>query len=104
MHIMRRFELEPLCQIIQQDKITMAYVVPPVVLLLAKHSVVGQYDLSTLRMLHSSAAPLTTDLVEMAYKRLKVPIKQGYGLSEASPGVSSQVCCLTKPPSSKSDC
>lgn len=42
-------------------------------------------------MMHSSAAPLTNDLVEMVYKRLKVPIKQGYGLSEAAPGVATQV-------------
>jgi acyl-CoA synthetase (AMP-forming)/AMP-acid ligase II len=93
MHIMQRFELEPLCQIIQQDKITFAYVVPPVVVLLAKHPVVEQYDLGSLRMLHSSAAPLTDELVEMVCKRLKIPIKQGYGLSEASPAVASQVRC-----------
>ena len=90
---MQRFELEPLCRIIQQEKITTAFVVPPIVLLLAKHPVVDKYNLSSLRMMHSSAAPLTSDLVELVYKRLKVPIKQGYGLSEASPGVASQVSC-----------
>src|ERR1700744_6729790 len=42
-------------------------------------------------MMPSSAAPLTDDLAQMMYKRLKVPIKQGYGLSEASPGVATQV-------------
>lgn len=91
MHIMQKFDLELLCQVIQESKITLAYVVPPVVLLLAKHPVVDKYDLSSLRMLHSSAAPLTNDLVEMVHKRLKVPIKQGFGMSEASPGVASQV-------------
>ncbi|KIW30608.1 uncharacterized protein PV07_06341 [Cladophialophora immunda] len=89
-YIMQRFELEPFCRIIQQEHITIAYVVPPVVLLLAKHPLIAKYNLSSLRMMHSSAAPLTNDLVEMVYKRLKVPIKQGYGLSEASPGVASQ--------------
>ncbi|KIX00172.1 uncharacterized protein Z518_10309 [Rhinocladiella mackenziei CBS 650.93] len=88
--IMQKFELEQFCQIVQENKITLAYVVPPVALLLAKHSLVDKYDLSSLRILHSSAAPLTNDLVEMVYNRLKVPIKQGYGLSEASPGVSTQ--------------
>ncbi|KIV78442.1 hypothetical protein PV11_10162 [Exophiala sideris] len=90
MHIMQKFELERLCQIIQDSKITVVYIVPPVVLLLAKHPAVAKYDLSSVRMLHSSAAPLTKDLVDMVYKRLKVPIKQGYGLSEAAPGVVSQ--------------
>ncbi|KAI1614576.1 phenylacetyl-CoA ligase [Exophiala viscosa] len=90
MYIMQKFELERLCQVIQDSKITMVYIVPPVVLLLAKHPAVAKYDLSSVRMLHSSAAPLTKDLVDMVYKRLNVPIKQGYGLSEAAPGVASQ--------------
>ncbi|EXJ64853.1 hypothetical protein A1O7_01192 [Cladophialophora yegresii CBS 114405] len=89
-HIMQRFELEPFCRLVQHHRITFAYVVPPVVLALAKHPSVDQYDLTSLRMMHSSAAPLTDDLVQMVYKRLKVPVKQGYGLSEASPGVASQ--------------
>jgi acyl-CoA synthetase (AMP-forming)/AMP-acid ligase II len=88
---MQRFELEPFCRIIQDQRITFAFVVPPVVLALAKHPLIDKYNLSSLRMMHSSAAPLTDDLVQMVYKRLKVPIKQGYGLSEASPGVATQV-------------
>jgi acyl-coenzyme A synthetase/AMP-(fatty) acid ligase len=88
---MQRFDLEKFCQVVEHGRITLAWVVPPVVLLLAKHPLVSQYELSTLRMMHSSAAPLTTDLVEMVYRRLKIPIKQGYGLSEAAPGVSTQV-------------
>ncbi|KAJ9628140.1 hypothetical protein H2204_009542 [Knufia peltigerae] len=90
MHIMQKFDLDCLCQVIQESKIAIVYVVPPVVLLLAKHPVVDKYDLSSLRMLHSSAAPLTDDLVGMIHKRLKVPIKQGYGMSEASPGIAGQ--------------
>jgi 4-coumarate--CoA ligase len=91
MHIMQRFNLEQLCQSIQANRITIAYLVPPVVLLLAKHPIVDKYNLSSLRMMHSAAAPLTNDLIEMAYRRLKVPIRQAYGISEASPNISSQV-------------
>ena len=94
-YVMQRFELEPFCRIVQDEKITFAFVVPPVVLALAKHPIVAKYNLSSLRMMHSSAAPLTNDLVQMVYQRLKVPIKQGYGLSEAAPGVASQVCHLS---------
>lgn len=90
-YIMQRFDLEQFCQNIEENKITVTFVVPPVVLLLAKHHIVDKYNLSSLRMIHSSAAPLTKDLVGMIYDRLKVPIKQGYGLSEASPGVTTQV-------------
>ena len=87
---MPKFEIEKFCSIIQNQKITFAYVVPPVVLLLGKHPIVDKYDLSSLRMLNSGAAPLTQELVEAVYKRLKVPIKQGYGLSETSPTTHTQ--------------
>lgn len=83
--VMERFDLPKFCGLIQEHKVTYAYVVPPVVLLLAKHPVVDQYDLSSLRMLNSGAAPLTQELVQSLYGRIKVPVKQGYGLSETSP-------------------
>lgn len=87
---MPKFEIEKFCSVIQNHKITFAYVVPPVVLLLGKHPIVDKYDLSSLRMLNSGAAPLTQELIEAVYKRLKVPIKQGYGLSETSPTTHTQ--------------
>ncbi|PVH85763.1 acetyl-CoA synthetase-like protein [Cadophora sp. DSE1049] len=90
MHIMQRFDLEQFLSSIQKFKVTIAYVVPPVVLLLAKHPLVEKYDLSSLQMMHSAAAPLTQDLIDMIYKRIKVPIKQSYGMSEAAPGISTQ--------------
>lgn len=83
--VMARFDIEKFCAIIQARKITFAYIVPPVVLLLGKHPVAEKYDLSSLRMLSSGAAPLTRELVDTVYRRLKVPIRQGYGLSETSP-------------------
>ena len=75
--VMSKFDIEKFCANIQKHKITFAYVVPPVVLLLGKHPVVDKYDLSSLRMMNSGAAPLTQELVETVYKRLGVPIKQG---------------------------
>ncbi|KAI9814868.1 MAG: hypothetical protein M1832_005670 [Thelocarpon impressellum] len=88
--VMPRFDLEKFCSIIQTLKITFAYVVPPVVLLLGKHPMVDKYDLSSVRMMNSGAAPLTKELVDAVYKRLKIPIKQGYGLSETSPTTHTQ--------------
>ncbi len=40
--------------------------------------------------MNSGAAPLTQELVEAVHKRLKVPVKQGYGLSETSPTTHTQ--------------
>ncbi|OJJ58628.1 hypothetical protein ASPSYDRAFT_150917 [Aspergillus sydowii CBS 593.65] len=88
--VMAKFELERWCQHVQDYKITFSYVVPPVVLLLGKHPVVEKYDLSTIRMMNSGAAPLTQELVEAVYSRLGVGIKQGYGLSETSPTTHTQ--------------
>lgn len=83
--VMERFDLEKFCRLVQELRITYAYVVPPVVLLLAKHPIVEKYDLSSLRMMNSGAAPLTEELVHSVYNRIKVPVKQGYGLSETAP-------------------
>jgi 4-coumarate--CoA ligase len=88
---MPKFDLEKFCAIIQDHKITFAYVVPPVLLGLSKHPVVDKYNLSSVRMLSSGAAPLTRELVDAVYNRLKIPIKQGYGLSETSPASHTQV-------------
>ncbi|RFU31232.1 hypothetical protein B7463_g5118, partial [Scytalidium lignicola] len=88
--VMAKFDLEKFCSHIQNFKISFAYVVPPVVLALAKHPVVAKYDLSSIRMMNSGAAPLTRDIVEAVWTRLKVPVKQGYGLSETSPTTHAQ--------------
>lgn len=88
--VMAKYDLEKFCSYIQKYKITLAYVVPPVLLQLAKNHNVGRFDLSSLRMMSSGAAPLTKELVEAVYQRLDVPVKQGYGLSETSPTTHSQ--------------
>jgi len=92
MYIMERFDLEQFFQSIQRNMITVTFVVPPVVLLLAKHPLIEKYNLSSLRLMNSSVASSSNDLVEMVYKRLKVPINQSYGMSEASPAIATQVC------------
>jgi 4-coumarate--CoA ligase len=70
-HIMQRFNLEQLCSSIEANRITVAYLVPPVILLLAKSPAVDKYDLSSLRLMHSAAAPLSNDLIGMVYKSPK---------------------------------
>ncbi|KAM3077593.1 hypothetical protein ACMFMG_006929 [Clarireedia jacksonii] len=88
--VMAKFDLEKFCYFIQKYSITFGYVVPPIILQLGKHPIVAKYDLSSLRMLNSGAAPLTKELVDTVYSRIKVPIKQGYGLSETSPTTHTQ--------------
>ncbi len=89
--VLPRFQPEFFLKVIQEHKITFAYVVPPILLFLSKSPMVDKYDLRSLRAFVSAAAPLTPELVNDVYKRLKIPIKQAYGLSETSPGTHFQV-------------
>lgn len=82
---MARFDLKLFLHTIQKEKITFVYVAPPVLVHLANSPVVENYDLSSLRMVTSGAAPLTRELVDAVHKRLNIKINQAYGLSETSP-------------------
>ena len=81
-----KFEPELFLNAISQYKTDIVNIVPPLVLFLAKHPMVDNYDLSCIRQIMSGAAPLGGDLVEAARARLKCDIiRQGYGLTETSP-------------------
>lgn len=82
---MPRFELEPFLTLLEQYRITRLYVAPPVVLALAKHPAVAAHDLSGLEVVFSGAAPLDAALEASCAGRVGCPVKQGYGLTEASP-------------------
>ena len=82
---MPRFELETFLGIVQDHSVTRAYVVPPIVLALAKHPAVEKYDLSSLKAVMSGAAPLSGEVAATAAGRLGCLLKQGYGMTEASP-------------------
>ncbi len=82
---MPRFDLAAFLDAIQRYRVTIAFVVPPVVLALAKHPLVDNFDLSSLRFMMSGAAPLGADVAAAAQARIKAPIIQGYGMTEMSP-------------------
>jgi acyl-CoA synthetase (AMP-forming)/AMP-acid ligase II len=84
--ILPRFELEAFLRAVQDHGITRAEVVPPVVLGLVTAGVVDDYDLSTLRLLTSAAAPLGADLARACARRLGCRVKQAYGMTEVSGG------------------
>jgi acyl-CoA synthetase (AMP-forming)/AMP-acid ligase II len=82
---MPRFDLEEFLRLLQDHKVTRAYLVPPIILALAKHPVVDKYDLSALEVIMSGAAPLGADLADAAANRLGSVVMQGYGMTETSP-------------------
>lgn len=82
---MPRFDLAEFLRLLQDQAVTIAYLVPPIVLALAKHPMVDDYDLSSLRLIFSGAAPLSGELVAETRQRLGVAVVQGYGMTELSP-------------------
>lgn len=85
LHVLKRYDLKVLCALIEAKRVPFAYLVPPVLLQIAKDPVAQQYDLSSLRWINSAAAPLGSELVELLKKRLPTTvIKQAYGSTETS--------------------
>jgi acyl-CoA synthetase (AMP-forming)/AMP-acid ligase II len=82
---MPRFDLEQFLRLHQDYAITRSFVAPPIVLALAKHPLVDQFDLTALEQVFSGAAPLSAELAEEAGKRLNAEVVQGYGMTELSP-------------------
>lgn len=82
---MPRFDLEEWLGLVEEHRATLAYVVPPIALGLAKHPAVDGSDLSSLRMILSGAAPLGADLARAVTARVGKPTIQGYGMTELSP-------------------
>ena len=82
---MPRFDLEQFLQMHQEHGITRSFVAPPIVVALAKHPMVDNYDLSSLHQVFSGAAPLSASLALEAGARLDCEVVQGYGMTEASP-------------------
>ncbi|KAL1920061.1 uncharacterized protein VTP21DRAFT_1207 [Calcarisporiella thermophila] len=81
-----KFDFEPFLAAVQKFRISYAHLVPPIILLLAKHPLVSKYDLSSLRLIISGAAPLPHTLgLEFKQRLTNVRLRQGYGMTEASP-------------------
>ena len=78
-------DLDQFLGLIPRYGITTGYLVPPIVLALAKHPAVDQYDLSTLNDIMSGAAPLPESVATACASRNNLVVRQGYGLTETSP-------------------
>jgi acyl-CoA synthetase (AMP-forming)/AMP-acid ligase II len=79
---MPRFDLRGFLRLVQDHGVTRAEVVPPIVLALARHPAVADYDLSGLRLITSGAAPLSGELAAECAARLGCRVKQAYGMTE----------------------
>ena len=74
---MPRFDMVQFLELVQKHKITRVNLVPPILVGLAKHPIVDQYDLSSLVELFSGAAPLGQALADEVKSRLNCRVVQG---------------------------
>ncbi len=80
-----RFDLDEFLKVIETYQVTVAPVVPPIVLALARSPKVKEYSLSSLRLIQCGAATLADNVAQACSNRLGCDIRYGYGLTEVSP-------------------
>jgi acyl-CoA synthetase (AMP-forming)/AMP-acid ligase II len=81
---MARFDMAAFLDVLERHRVTRAHIAPPVVLGLAKVPGVEGRELA-LEVVISGAAPLDGETANRASERLGAPVRQGYGMTEASP-------------------
>lgn len=84
--VLPKFEMATYLNAIQNYKIGSLYVVPPIIILMAKNkAVLEKYDLSSVKIVFTGAAPLGKETAEELGEQYPTwLIRQGYGLTETS--------------------
>jgi len=80
-----RYSLDQFLDVLEKYKVSVAPLVPPLVLTLSRAPQVDAHNLSALRLIHCGAAPLADDIARACSKRLGCQIRYGYGMTEVSP-------------------
>ncbi|MDO9396766.1 MAG: AMP-binding protein [Herbiconiux sp.] len=82
---MPKFDLADFLRTVSEQACTWLFIAPPIAVALAKHPLVEEYDLSSVRVVFSGAAPLDRTLASAVAQRLDCVVCQGYGMTETSP-------------------
>ncbi|MGI8732312.1 MAG: AMP-binding protein [Pyrinomonadaceae bacterium] len=80
-----RYDLNQFLEVLERYKVSVAPLVPPLVLALSRAPEVESHDLSGLRLIHCGAATLADTVAQTCCRRLDCQIRYGYGLTEVSP-------------------
>jgi long-chain acyl-CoA synthetase len=83
--LMERFEPTEAFRLVQESGITLMFVAPPVLVMMANMSNLNAEDFKTVRFVMSGAAPVALEVVKKVSIAIDSYVTQGYGLSEASP-------------------
>jgi len=81
-----RFDLGGFLSAAQDRRARTLYVVPPIVVALAKQAVVDQFDLSAVERIVCGAAPLGDDVQQACSQRLDCLVGQAWGMTECGLG------------------
>lgn len=88
--VVPRFEVEPVLEFIQQEKVSHSLLVPTMINLLVSSGKIGDYDLSSLKRMLYGASPMPEAVLIDAMEQMPtVLFAQGYGQTEASPIITS---------------
>ncbi|KAL3887155.1 hypothetical protein ACJMK2_027107 [Sinanodonta woodiana] len=81
--VMSEFKFQTYLQLIQDHKCEILHVVPAVANLLVKQNIVDKFDLTSVKIIHCAAAPLSQDVEKSLMNKFRHRfISQTYGLSE----------------------
>ncbi|XP_055543054.1 luciferin 4-monooxygenase-like [Wyeomyia smithii] len=83
--LLPKFDAQLFLESIQKYRVNLMSVVPPLMVFLAKHPMVDNYDLSSLMTLFCGAAPLSKEIEDQVRERLGIAfVRQGYGMTETT--------------------
>ncbi|KAK5641044.1 hypothetical protein RI129_009591 [Pyrocoelia pectoralis] len=86
--IMHTFEEKLFLQLLQDYKVESTLLVPTLMSLFAKSSLIENYDFSHLKEIASGGAPLSKEISEIVRKRFTLDfVRQGYGLTETTSAI-----------------
>jgi long-chain acyl-CoA synthetase len=85
MVVMERFDMAESLRLIVDRRVSIVFVVPPILLALANRPDIGKVDWSHVRMFMVGAAPVAPELARRVTELTGVKVVQGYGLTEAGP-------------------
>jgi len=85
---MPQFDLEQFVRLTSEHRVRHLYVVPPIMLALARHPVTAKYDLSALALLTVGAAPVSAAVAAEVTAKFGTVVRQAFGATEMSPAVS----------------
>jgi long-chain acyl-CoA synthetase len=97
--LVERFDPHETLSLIDDEACSVVPVAPPVFAHWRDEEHLAEH-LGPVRLILSGSAPLSTELVEEFTGRTGIPVHQGYGLTEASPVVTSTLCSAEATPGS----